>query len=69
VLDPPESGYIVDFQDLRFVQLPSLLSRRDQPRRALGAGVQLDKNLHVLGDVYGSARNRKTVPEPHGTGN
>jgi len=63
-LNPPDGGYIVQFQDLRFVQLPSLLSRSGEPRRALGAGVQLDKNLHVVGDVYGSGNNRKVVPEP-----
>jgi len=63
-VDPPDGGYIVDFQDLRFVQLPSLLSRRGEPRRALSAAVQLDKNLHVVADVYGSAKNRTAVPEP-----
>jgi inner membrane protein len=56
-------GYIVNFQDLRFVQLPSLLGRGGQ-RRALGAGVQLDRNLKVVGDVYGSGSNQVTVPEP-----
>jgi len=64
-LNPPDGGYIVDFQDLRFVQLPSLLNRPGEPRRALGAGVRLDKNLHIVGDVYGSGENRKIVPEPH----
>jgi inner membrane protein len=64
-LNPPDGGYIVDFQDLRFVQLPSLLNRQGEPRRALGAGVQLDKNLHIVGDIYGSGENRKIVPEPH----
>ena len=64
-LNPPDGGYIVDFQDLRFVQLPSLLNRQGEPRRALGAGVQLDKNLHIVGDTYGSGENRKIVPEPH----
>jgi inner membrane protein len=63
-LPPPESGYIVDFQDLRFVQLPSLFGRRGETRRALGAGVQLDKNLHVVGDVYGSGKKQVLVPEP-----
>jgi inner membrane protein len=62
-LDPPENGYIVHFQDLRFVRLPSLLGGGDRGR-ALGAGIQLDRNLHVLGDVYGSGANRVTVPEP-----
>lgn len=60
----PEGGYIVDFQDLRFVQLPSLFGRRREARRALGAGVQLDRNLHVVGDVYGSGKNQVLVPEP-----
>ncbi len=59
-----EDGYIVHFQDLRFVQLPSLFGRRGEPRRALGAGVQLDRNLHVVGDVYGSDEKRVVVPEP-----
>jgi len=64
-LSAPESGYIVNFQDLRFEQLPSPFGRRGEPRRALGAGVQLDKNLQVVGDVYGTADKRRTVPEPH----
>jgi len=51
---PTPASYIVDFQDLRFTQLPSLLSRGGS-RKALGAGVQLDRNLRVLGDVYGPA--------------
>jgi len=68
-LGPPEDGYIVNFQDLRFVQMPSLMSRlfgrpgeRSSP---LGAGVRLDRNLQVIGDVYGSGAKRITVPEPH----
>jgi inner membrane protein len=64
-LDPPEGGYIVEFVDLRFTQLPSLLDRRGEPNRALAAGVRLDKNLQVAGDVYGSGKKRVTVPEPH----
>jgi inner membrane protein len=72
-LDPPNQGYIVDFQDLRFVQLPSLVSQamgriRGRPvepqRRALGAAVQLDKNLHVVADIFGSGKDRIAVPEP-----
>jgi inner membrane protein len=58
-----DSGYIVNFQDLRFVQLPSPLSRSGS-RRALGAGVRLDQNLHVVGDVYGSGDKRVVVPDP-----
>jgi len=64
-LNRADGGYIVDFQDLRFVQLPSLLSPHGEPRRALSAGVQLDKNLHVVADVYGSGKNQTAVPEPH----
>jgi inner membrane protein len=69
-LDPPEGGYIVYFQDLRFVGLPNLLSRRGTrgARGPLGAGVRLDKNLRVVGDVYGAAENQVTVPEPHQRG-
>ena len=63
-LPPPEGGYIVNFQDLRFVQLPSLLSSQGETRRALGAGVQLDKNLHVVADIYGSGKKQIAVPEP-----
>ncbi len=62
-LEPPGNGYIVYFQDLRFVQLPGLFSR-GKTRRALGAGVQLDENLHVVGDVFGSGEDRKLWPEP-----
>jgi hypothetical protein len=64
-LDLPEGGYIVNFQDLRFVQLPGLL-RRGGTRRALGAGVQLDRDLRVVGDVYGTGADRKLYPEPGG---
>jgi inner membrane protein len=64
-LNPPRGGYVVDFQDLRFAQLPSLLNRRREPSKALAAGVELDKNLQVVGDVYGTGKNRATVPEPH----
>jgi inner membrane protein len=63
-LDPPDGGYIVNFQDLRFVQLPGLLNRSGEPRRALGAGVKLDKNLHVVADIYGSGKNQKAYPDP-----
>jgi inner membrane protein len=64
ILNPPRDGYIVNFQDLCFVQLPSLLNRRGEPSRALAAGVELDKNLQVVGDVYGSGNKRVIVPEP-----
>ena len=63
-LEDPDGGYIVHLQDLRFVRLPNLLSRSGEPRRALGAAVRLDKNLHVVGDVFSSGKNQIVVPEP-----
>jgi inner membrane protein len=63
-IDGPDPGYIIHFQDLRFVQLPSLLNRSDNARRPLGAGVKLDRNLRVIGDVYGTGENQVTVAEP-----
>ena len=58
----PNGGYIVRFQDLRFLQVPS--SVRDRGRRTLGVAVALDKDLHVLGDVYGTEEKQVVVPEP-----
>jgi inner membrane protein len=61
----PDGGYIVYFQDLRYTQMPTAFNRGAPPRRGpLGAGVRLDKNLKVVGDVYGSGKNEVTVPEP-----
>lgn len=60
---PPQEGYIVHFQDLRFLQIPPAVSGGGG-RRVLGAAVQLDKNLHVVGDLYGVGKNRVLVPEP-----
>jgi inner membrane protein len=60
----PEGGYIVHFQDLRFVQLPSLLNRPGEPRRALGAAVQLDKNLRVVAYIFGPGNKQTVVPKP-----
>lgn len=63
-LSGSQDGYIVYFQDLRFRQGPSLLNRDRGRRGALGAAVQLDKNLHVVGDVFGDGNNRTVAPEP-----
>jgi inner membrane protein len=60
-LPGPRDGYIVRFVDLRYVQVPSALGRG---RRTLSAAVELDKNLHVIGDVYGTETNPVVVPEP-----
>ena len=62
VLEPPDEGYIVHFQDLRFVQVPNAFSA-DRGRRVLGMGVKLDKNLHVVGDVYGTSDEQTVEPD------
>ncbi len=62
-LDSPPGGYIVHFQDLRYVRIPIGVGR-DRARSALGAAVQLDKNLRVVGDAYGTGENQVVVPEP-----
>ncbi len=63
VLEPPEEGYIVHFQDLRYVQVPNAFSRSNG-RRVLGVGVKLDKDLRVVGDVYDAGGKRLIVPDP-----
>jgi inner membrane protein len=60
-LQPPEQGYIVLFQDLRYAGIPRSLSRR---RGGLSKTVELDKNLDIVGDVYETAKGRVVVPEP-----
>jgi len=66
----PDGGYVVHFQDLRFMQLPGLFNRllgRGRKRPApLGAGVALDKNLRVVGDVFGNEDKPVLSPEPAG---
>jgi len=62
-LQPPRQGYMVHFQDLRFIQLPSPMNR-DRGRSVLGARVELDKDLHVVGDVYGEGPKQVVTPEP-----
>jgi inner membrane protein len=61
-LAAPQTAYIVRFQDLRYVQVPS--SPSDRGRRTLGAAVKLDEDLRVLGDVYGTGKNQLLAPEP-----
>jgi inner membrane protein len=69
VLGDSEQGYIVRFQDLRFEQLPNVVTR-ERPRRVLAFAVKLNKDLHVVGDVYetrqenGAMKNRIVQPEP-----
>jgi len=63
VLTGPRGGYIVYLQDLRYVQMPSTVNG-DQRRHTLGAAIELDQHLHVLGDVFGTGRDRVVAPEP-----
>lgn len=60
-LQPPEKGYIVLFQDLRYAGIPRSLTRG---RGGLSKAVQLDQNLHVVGDVYERKEGKIVVPEP-----
>ena len=62
VLETPEESYIVHFQDLRYVQVPSAFSRSDG-RRVLGVGVKVDKDLRAVGDVYDTGKERVIVPD------
>ena len=62
-LESPEEGYIVHFQDLRYVQIPDA-ARGERGRRSLSAAVKLDRNLRVVGDVYDTGQKQIVVPEP-----
>jgi len=68
-LENSGGGYIVHFQDLRYVEMPNAFNR-DRGRRVLGASVELDKTLRVVGDLYetrnrnGEVKERTIVPEP-----
>jgi inner membrane protein len=52
-----DSGYVVRFQDLRYLQMPGPL-RRNDGHRTLGMAVKLDRNLRVVGDVYGDGEKQ-----------
>ena len=57
-LSPPESGYLVRFQDLRFMYL-------DSSRGLLTGTVQLDENLRVISERFGTmAHPRAPVVDP-----
>jgi inner membrane protein len=63
VLEPPEEGYIVHFQDLRYAQLPNMFGR-NRGSCPLCVGVKLGKDLHVVGDVYETRKGPVVVPDP-----
>jgi inner membrane protein len=62
-LEPSAGGYIVRFQDLRYMSVPRAVAG-DRGRRVLGAAVELDKNLRVVGDIFGTGKQQKLFPEP-----
>jgi inner membrane protein len=62
-LQPPGRGWIVLFQDLRYAGIPRSLAGRPG-RGALSKAVKIDKNLHVVGDVYATRKGQVVVPEP-----
>jgi inner membrane protein len=61
-LPPPQQSNIVRFQDLRYVSVDDGAGGRR--RNVLGAAVQIDNNLRVIGDVYGTRDEPVLVPEP-----
>jgi inner membrane protein len=62
-LQPPQQGWIILFQDLRYAGIQRSLTGR--PRRgALSKAVKIDKNLHIVGDVYDTRKGQVVVPEP-----
>jgi inner membrane protein len=62
-LQPPEQGYIVRFQDLRYAgNLGPIAGGRN--RSPLGRAVKLDKDLNIVGDVFGTGQEMTVVPEP-----
>jgi inner membrane protein len=60
-LQPPQEGYTVLFQDLRFAGI-TIAGR--PTRRALSRAVKINKDLRVVGDVYDSKKGQVIVPEP-----
>jgi inner membrane protein len=60
-LQPPQRGFIVVLQDLRFSGI-TIAGRRSS--RALSRAVKIDKDLKVVGDVYETKKGQVVVPEP-----
>jgi inner membrane protein len=63
-LPPPQRGYLVHFEDLRYEGIASSIGTSDRKNRPLSATVELDQNLQVVGDVYGVGKKQAVVPEP-----
>ena len=63
ILDGPQQGYIVRFQDLRYEEVPKAVGG-NRRRSVLSAAIKLDKNLRIIGDVYDTGKQQIVVPEP-----
>ena len=62
-LQPPQQGSIVMFQDLRYAGMARSL--RAPRRGGLNRAVEIDPDLHVVGDVYERGEGEVVVvPEP-----
>jgi inner membrane protein len=62
-LQPPQQGWIVLFQDLRYSGVLRPFTARPG-RGGLSKTVEIDKNLHVVGDVFQTTKGQVIVPEP-----
>ncbi len=60
-LQSPQQGSLVLLQDLRYAGIARAMSRG---RGGLSRMVKIDQNLHVVGDVYDTAKGPVVVPEP-----
>jgi len=60
-LQPPQRGFLVVFQDLRFSGI-TIAGRTSS--RALSKAVKIDRDLNVVGDVYETKKGQVVVPEP-----
>jgi inner membrane protein len=62
-LQPPQQGWIVLFQDLRYSGVLRPFTSRPG-RGGLSKAVKIDKNLNVVGDVFETTKGQVVVPEP-----
>jgi inner membrane protein len=63
ILEGAGRGYIVRLQDLRYVGVPRAIDGK-RGRRVLGAAIELDQDLRIVGDVYDTGKEQIVVPEP-----
>jgi inner membrane protein len=51
-----ETGYIVEFEDLRFAYAGNVLTWLRRNGKALGAAVELNRSLQVVAEIFGKQR-------------